>query len=64
MSVCNVLARLGGIIAPLVITLDSIIPGLSILLMGGAALISGIFSFRLPETLNLPLPNTINEITS
>ena len=63
MGVYNVAARCGGILAPLVILLDSaVVPGSSMLVMGLLAVIATFVSLLLPETLNAPLPATFNDV--
>ncbi|XP_031564540.1 organic cation transporter protein-like [Actinia tenebrosa] len=58
-------ARVGGIIAPYIVMLSQL-PGLSLTLpttiFGVSAMVAGILSLWLPETLNVKLPQTIEEV--
>uniref|UniRef100_A0A8C3IHL2 Major facilitator superfamily (MFS) profile domain-containing protein n=1 Tax=Chrysemys picta bellii TaxID=8478 RepID=A0A8C3IHL2_CHRPI len=62
MGFSNTMARLGSIIAPLVKMLEEYIPFLPLIIYGAAPIISGIAATFLPETLNVPLPETIEEV--
>uniref|UniRef100_A0A8C3F6G9 Major facilitator superfamily (MFS) profile domain-containing protein n=1 Tax=Chrysemys picta bellii TaxID=8478 RepID=A0A8C3F6G9_CHRPI len=62
MGLSNTMACLGSIIAPLVKMLDEYIPFLPLIIYGAAPIISGIAATFLPETLNVPLPETIEEL--
>ncbi|XP_065407188.1 solute carrier family 22 member 6-B-like [Chrysemys picta bellii] len=62
MGLSNTMARLGSIIAPLVKMLEEYILFLPLIIYGAAPIISGIAATFLPETLNVPLPETIEEV--
>lgn len=48
--------------APAVLILDEIMPALPSIIYGGSAVIAGLIAFLLPETLNIPLPDTIEDV--
>ncbi|XP_042296068.1 solute carrier family 22 member 6-like isoform X1 [Sceloporus undulatus] len=58
----NTMARVGGIVAPLVRMTSEYSPTLPLLIYGAAPIISGIAACLLPETLNMPLPDTVEDI--
>ncbi|XP_072031893.1 solute carrier family 22 member 15-like isoform X3 [Amphiura filiformis] len=58
---CSMVARVGGIIAPLLITLGD---GVSYGTYGITCLIAGVMVMSLPETKNKPIPETIDDIES
>nr|XP_056708558.1 solute carrier family 22 member 6-B-like [Euleptes europaea] len=60
----NTMARVGGIVAPLVRMTSEYSPSLPLVIYGAAPIISGIAAFFLPETLNVPLPDTIEDVES
>nr|XP_048714756.1 solute carrier family 22 member 6-B-like isoform X3 [Caretta caretta] len=62
MGLSNTMARLGSITAPLVKMLEEYVPFLPLIIYGAAPIISGIAATFLPETLNVPLPETITEV--
>lgn len=55
---------MGGILSPLVLLLASTSAILPMLLMGALALLTGLLSLTLPETLNKPLPETLTDLES
>ncbi|XP_072495103.1 solute carrier family 22 member 12 [Notamacropus eugenii] len=57
-------ARVGSILGPLVRLLGQFHPLLPMLIYGGVSMISGFLALLLPETLNLPLPDTIQDVKS
>uniref|UniRef100_A0A8C4S4P8 Solute carrier family 22 member 6-A-like n=1 Tax=Erpetoichthys calabaricus TaxID=27687 RepID=A0A8C4S4P8_ERPCA len=62
MGFASTLARVGSMTAPLVMMLEdyfSYLPGLT---YGLFPIIAGCFVFFLPETLNVPLPDTIDDV--
>ncbi|KAG9475516.1 hypothetical protein GDO78_003752, partial [Eleutherodactylus coqui] len=59
---CSTMARVGGIVAPLVKMLGEFYPFLPLLIYGGSPIISGLIVYFLPETVNQPLPDTIDEV--
>lgn len=64
MGLCSTVALLGSVVAPQVPLLMRIMPSLPALLFGIPSIISGLLISFLPETLNIPLPNTLNEALS
>ncbi|XP_014451995.1 solute carrier family 22 member 6 isoform X2 [Alligator mississippiensis] len=62
MGLGNTLARVGGIVAPLVRMTSDYSPSLPLIIYGAAPVISGIATCFLPETLNMPLPDTIEDV--
>ncbi|XP_067400090.1 solute carrier family 22 member 6-A-like [Emydura macquarii macquarii] len=58
----STMARVGGIVAPLAKMLDEYFSFLPPIVYGTAPIISGIAATFLPETLNQPLPDTIEEV--
>ncbi|XP_069824399.1 solute carrier family 22 member 6-A-like [Dendropsophus ebraccatus] len=58
----STMARLGGIVAPLVKLLGEFYPFLPLLIYGGSPILSGLIVYFLPETVNKPLPDTIEEV--
>uniref|UniRef100_A0A8C3FV31 Major facilitator superfamily (MFS) profile domain-containing protein n=1 Tax=Chrysemys picta bellii TaxID=8478 RepID=A0A8C3FV31_CHRPI len=62
LGLSNTMARLGSITAPLVKMLEEYIPFLPLIIYGAAPIISGIAATFLPETLNVLLPDTIEEV--
>ncbi|XP_003230453.2 solute carrier family 22 member 6-A [Anolis carolinensis] len=60
----NTMARIGGIVAPLVRMVSESSPTLPLVIYGAAPIVSGIAACFLPETLNVPLPDTINDVES
>lgn len=64
MGFSSTVARVGGIVAPLVQMTSDYFRFLPLMIYGGAAFISGIAAYFLPETLDLPLPDTIEDMES
>ncbi|XP_068117165.1 solute carrier family 22 member 6-A-like [Hyperolius riggenbachi] len=58
----STMARLGGIVAPLVKMLGDVYPSLPLVIYGGVPILSGLLVYFLPETVNKPLPDTIEEV--
>ncbi|KAG8564121.1 hypothetical protein GDO81_016331 [Engystomops pustulosus] len=58
----STMARIGGIVAPLVKMLGEFYPFLPLLIYGGIPILSGLLVYFLPETVNKPLPDTIEEV--
>lgn len=56
------MARVGGIVAPLMTMTDEYFPWLPPVAYGAAPVASGLIAMFLPETLNVPLPDTIEEV--
>ncbi|XP_078516575.1 solute carrier family 22 member 6-A-like [Lissotriton helveticus] len=64
MGFSSTVARVGGIVAPLVQMTSDYFRFLPLMIYGGAAFLSGIGAYFLPETINLPLPDTIEDMES
>lgn len=60
----NTMARVGGIVAPLVRMTSEYFPSLPLVIYATAPIISGLAACFLPETLNVPLPDTIQDVES
>ncbi|XP_041035863.1 solute carrier family 22 member 6-A-like [Carcharodon carcharias] len=56
------MARVGSMVSPVVKLTGETVAYLPMLIYGGMAIVSGISAFLLPETLNKPLPDTIEEV--
>uniref|UniRef100_A0A8D3EBT1 Solute carrier family 22 member 6 n=1 Tax=Scophthalmus maximus TaxID=52904 RepID=A0A8D3EBT1_SCOMX len=61
MGFVSTMARIGSMAAPAVLILDEVLPALPSVVYGGAAVLAGCFACFLPETLNIPLPDTIED---
>uniref|UniRef100_A0A667XW22 Solute carrier family 22 member 6 n=1 Tax=Myripristis murdjan TaxID=586833 RepID=A0A667XW22_9TELE len=61
MGFASTMARIGSMAAPAVLILDEVFPALPSIVYGGAAVVAGGFACFLPETLNVPLPDTIED---
>ncbi|KAL7389675.1 hypothetical protein ABVT39_008102 [Epinephelus coioides] len=62
MGFVSTMARVGSMAAPAVLILDEVFPALPSVVYGGAAVLASCFACFLPETLNVPLPETINDV--
>uniref|UniRef100_A0A8D3C7Q0 Solute carrier family 22 member 6 n=1 Tax=Scophthalmus maximus TaxID=52904 RepID=A0A8D3C7Q0_SCOMX len=62
MGFVSTMARIGSMAAPAVLILDEVLPALPSVVYGGAAVLAGCFACFLPETLNIPLPDTIEDV--
>uniref|UniRef100_A0A665T9L5 Solute carrier family 22 member 6-like n=1 Tax=Echeneis naucrates TaxID=173247 RepID=A0A665T9L5_ECHNA len=62
MGFVSTMARVGSMAAPAVLILDEVFPALPSIVYGGAAVLAGCFACFLPETLNIPLPDTIEDV--
>ncbi|CAI5642324.1 unnamed protein product [Oreochromis niloticus] len=62
MGFVSTMARIGSMAAPAVLILDEVLPALPSLVYGGSAVLAGCFACFLPETLNVPLPDTIEDV--
>uniref|UniRef100_A0A673ZKE2 Solute carrier family 22 member 6 n=1 Tax=Salmo trutta TaxID=8032 RepID=A0A673ZKE2_SALTR len=62
MGFTSTMARVGSMAAPAVLILEEMLPALPSIIYGGAAVVAGIIAFFLPETLNIPLPDTIEDV--
>ncbi|XP_046592505.1 organic cation transporter protein isoform X1 [Neodiprion lecontei] len=61
LGACSTFARIGGVIAPYINHLSEIWTPLPMVIFGVCALIGGIMSLLLPETLNKKLPESIQD---
>lgn len=61
MGTCSMTARFGAMLAPLVVTMGNIHPKLPMTLFGTSGIIAGIIGMMLPETLNQPVPDTLDD---
>ncbi|XP_076835582.1 solute carrier family 22 member 6 isoform X2 [Brachyhypopomus gauderio] len=57
----TMMARFGAMVAPMVLLLVEVKVWLPGLIFGGVPILSGIFAYFLPETLNINLPDTIQD---
>ncbi|XP_062288608.1 solute carrier family 22 member 6 [Scomber scombrus] len=62
MGLVSTMARIGSMAAPAVLILDEVFPALPSVVYGGAAVLAAGFACFLPETLNVPLPDTIDDV--
>ncbi|XP_068187870.1 solute carrier family 22 member 6-like [Antennarius striatus] len=62
MGFVSTMARVGSMAAPAILILDEVLPALPSLVYGGSAMVAGCFACFLPETLNMPLPETIDDV--
>ncbi|XP_070839904.1 solute carrier family 22 member 6 isoform X1 [Chaetodon trifascialis] len=62
MGFVSTMARVGSMAAPAVLILDEVLPALPSVVYGGAAVLASCFACFLPETLNVPLPDTIEDV--
>ncbi|TKS83457.1 Solute carrier family 22 member 6 [Collichthys lucidus] len=62
MGFVSTMARVGSMAAPAVLILDEVFPALPSVVYGGAAVLAACFACFLPETLNIPLPDTIEDV--
>ncbi|XP_068600778.1 solute carrier family 22 member 6 [Brachionichthys hirsutus] len=62
MGFVSMMARVGSMVAPMVILTEDHIPWLPALIYGGAPILSGVAAMFLPETLGSSLPDTIQDV--
>ncbi|XP_034034333.1 solute carrier family 22 member 6 isoform X2 [Thalassophryne amazonica] len=62
MGWASMIARVGAMVAPMVLLLGDYIPWLPGVIYGGAPIFSGVAAMFLPETLGLPLPDTVQDV--
>lgn len=62
MGFVSTFSRVGSMAAPAILILDEVFPAFPSLVYGGSAVLAGCFACFLPETLNLPLPDTIEDV--
>ncbi|XP_058483460.1 solute carrier family 22 member 6 [Solea solea] len=58
----SMMARVGSMVAPMVLLAGDLVPWLPGLIYGGAPVLSGVAAIFLPETLGSPLPDTIQDV--
>ncbi|XP_039625239.1 solute carrier family 22 member 6-A-like [Polypterus senegalus] len=58
----STMARVGSMTAPMVMLLEDYLYGLPLMVYGALPVIAGIIAVFLPETLNMPLPETIEYV--
>lgn len=61
LGIGSMCARFSGALTPLIMLLDSLNPKVPAVLFGFVALVSGFLSLYLPETVNQPMPETIED---
>lgn len=61
-GVAEFFGRLGGVVAPLLLYLDNLVPNTSLITMAVTSMLSALMTFFLPETLNEPHPETIDDL--
>ncbi|XP_076606774.1 solute carrier family 22 member 6 [Chaetodon auriga] len=62
MGFVSMMARVGAMVAPMVLLTGDYLPWLPGIIYGGAPIISGVAGIFLPETLGSPLPDTIQDV--
>lgn len=62
MGVCSMASRIGGICSPFVVFLGVYTRPLPMMIFGMCSFSAGLLSLVLPETLNKPLPESLEEI--
>lgn len=61
LGLCSMFGRIGSMVAPQTPLMEIVFSGFSTLFMGGFAIVASILVTFLPETLNIKLPDTIEE---
>ncbi|XP_078058936.1 solute carrier family 22 member 6-A-like [Mustelus asterias] len=64
LGLVGMMARIGSMMAPIVRLVGDFVPSLPLVIYGGIAILAGVAATFLPETLNAPLPDTIQEVES
>ncbi|XP_051632375.1 solute carrier family 22 member 6 isoform X2 [Manacus candei] len=62
MGLGGTMARVGGMVAPLVRLAADVTPALPLVIYGAAPLVSAVATALLPETRNVPLPETVRDV--
>ena len=63
MGLVSVAARVGGIMAPFIVSLGEVLPHLQFTVLGLMSLVAGLLNLRLPETAGRQLPDTITDLS-
>ena len=58
---CSVAARVGGIVAPLLLSMAEVVPNLHLILFGIFTILAGTLLIPMPETNGKKLPETMAE---
>ena len=58
----SVAARVGGIMAPFIVSLGEVIPYLQFTVLGIMSLTAGMLNMKLPETAGRQLPDKVNDL--
>jgi len=62
MGLVSVAARVGGIMAPFIVSLGEVIPYLQFTVLGIMSLTAGMLNMKLPETAGRQLPDKVNDL--
>lgn len=62
MGVSSMSARIGDILAPLILDSADIAPFLPMMLFGGLSMLAAALAFLLPETAGRPLPQFLEDV--
>lgn len=60
-GMCSVGARVGGVVAPLLLYLGTFLESLPLILFASSSILGGLLILLLPETNRIPLPDTIED---